>query len=520
MERRIGRALLSVTDKRGIIEFARGLERRGVEIVASGGTARVLSEAGVAVTPIERLTEFPECMDGRLKTLHPKVHGGILADRTKENHIRQAADLGIGLIDLVAVNLYRFREAASNPEIGEAEVVEQIDIGGPTLIRSAAKNHVSVTVIVDPGEYPAVLAEMDARGGSVSRDTKRRLASAAFRHTASYDAAISAWFDSIEDPGTLPQSLVSCYRRIRTLRYGENPHQRAALYVEDPPGGSFHLFEQIQGKELSFNNIQDMWAAFQLACDLGDRSCAVIKHMNPCGAAVCRTETESFLRARATDPVSAFGGVVAVNGAVDEGFADAVKEGFVEVMLARRFSAGAISALEVRKNMRLIAVPEKAWLPSQRGTSAREAGELLLVQDRDEGFPELESLSAATTRVPTPEEEAALRLAWRIVKHVRSNGIVICDGFGTLGVGAGQMSRVDSCRIAIDKAREAGMKLEGASAGSDAFFPFPDGVEALAEAGVGSIIQPGGSMRDRDVIAAAERLGIAMVVTGRRHFRH
>jgi phosphoribosylaminoimidazolecarboxamide formyltransferase/IMP cyclohydrolase len=520
MDRKIQRALISVTDKRGVVEFARGLAERGVEIIASGGTSRALREAGISVTAIEDLTGFPECMDGRIKTLHPKVHGGILADRTKEGHLGQAADLGIALIDLVAVNLYRFREAASDPDLAEAEIVEQIDIGGPTLIRSAAKNHASVTVVVDPDEYQAVLTDMDGNGGAVPHDTRRRLASAAFHHTASYDAAISSWFDSLEEPGEMPPSMITCYRRLRTLRYGENPHQRAALYVEEPPAGSFHLFEQHQGKELSFNNIQDMWAAFQLACDLGERSCAVIKHMNPCGAAVCATEAESFVRARATDPVSAFGSVVAVNGTVDEAFAEAVKEGFVEVIIARGFSGEALAALGKKKNMRLITVPQEAWNPRPGSLSAREAGELLLVQDRDEGFPELEALECVTSRTPTPDEETAMRLAMKVVKHIRSNGIVICDSCGTIGVGAGQMSRVDSCRIAVEKAMAAGMQIEGASAGSDAFFPFPDGVEVLVEAGVGSIIQPGGSMRDQEVTDAAEKLGITMAVTGRRHFRH
>lgn len=516
----IKRALMSVTDKRGLVRFAAGLRERGVEIIASGGTSAALRSAGIEVTEIQDLTAFPECMDGRVKTLHPKVHGGILADRSKPIHLRQASDLDIELIDLVVVNLYRFREAAADPELSEMETIERIDIGGPALIRSAAKNHAAVTVVVDPDEYPRLLEEMDANAGAVTPDTRQRLAAEAFRHTAAYDAAISAWFESRPGRADLPGSIVTLYRRISTLRYGENPHQRAALYVQDHPAGEFHSFDQHQGKELSFNNIQDMWAAFMLAVDLGAGACAIIKHMNPCGAAVCATPVENFVRARSTDPTSAFGSVVAVNAVVDEAFAAAVTEGFVEVICARGFSDAALVLLGKKKNLRLITVPTSEWDREHSGLETRAAGDLLLAQERDSGFPELERLEIVTSRRPTPEQERALRLAWKIVKHVRSNGIVICDGYGTIGIGAGQMSRVDSCRIAVEKARSAQMRIEGSAAGSDAFFPFADGVELLARAGVESIIQPGGSLRDTEVIESAERLGIAMVITGRRHFKH
>jgi phosphoribosylaminoimidazolecarboxamide formyltransferase/IMP cyclohydrolase len=520
MNRKVQKALISVTDKTGVVDFARGLTKRGVEVIASGGTARAIRDAGIDVTGISDLTGFPECMDGRVKTLHPKVHGGILADRTKKAHLEQASELGIGLIDLVAVNLYRFREAASDPSLSELDIVEQIDIGGPTLIRSAAKNHDSVSVVTDPSDYALVLGEMDDNGGCVTDITRRKLSSKAFHHTASYDTAIAAWFDSIDSPGEFPDQMVSVYRKSRSLRYGENPHQKAALYVEESPLGSFHKFVQHQGKELSFNNIQDTWAAYLLARDLGKNACAILKHMNPCGAAVCDTAGESFIRARKTDPVSAFGSVISVNGVVDEELAAAAKEGFVEVILARGFTDGALEALKKKKNLRLITLPEDEWEREISGQEAREAGPMLLVQDRDIGFPELDSLEIVTSRKPTPDEEKAMRLSWKVVKHMKSNGIVICDSLGTVGVGAGQMSRVDSCRIAVDKARIEKMSIEGATAGSDAFFPFPDGVETLVEAGVRCIIQPGGSIRDDDVIAAAEKLGITMAMTGRRHFRH
>jgi phosphoribosylaminoimidazolecarboxamide formyltransferase/IMP cyclohydrolase len=520
MNRKVERALLSVTDKTGVVDFARGLTDRGVEIVASGGTARAIREAGIEVTGISDLTGFPECMDGRVKTLHPKVHGGILADRSKKEHLDQASELGIGLIDLVAVNLYRFREAASDPSLSELDIVEQIDIGGPTLIRSAAKNHDSVSIVTDPSDYASILEEMDANDGCVTDGIRKRLSSKAFHHTASYDSAISAWFDSIEAPAEMPEERISVYRKSRSLRYGENPHQKAALYIEESPVGSFHDFVQHQGKELSFNNIQDMWAAYLLARDLGENACAILKHMNPCGAAVCDTVGESFIRARKTDPVSAFGSVISVNGIVDEELAVASKDGFVEVILARGFTDGALDALKKKKNLRLISLPEEEWEREISGYVSREAGPMLLVQDRDTGFPEIEKLEIVTSRKPSPDEEKAMRLSWKVVKHMKSNGIVICDSLGTIGVGAGQMSRVDSCWIAVKKAQIANMAIEGATAGSDAFFPFPDGVETLVEAGVRCIIQPGGSIKDDEVIATAEKLGITMAITGRRHFRH
>lgn len=520
MTGKIKRALISVTDKTGLEDFVKGISERGIEIIASGGTAKAIRAAGVSVKEISELTEFPECMDGRVKTLHPKIHGGILADREKKKHLQQAEKLGIPLIDMVVVNLYRFREAAVDPNLDEKGKVEQIDIGGPTLIRSAGKNYHSVLIVVDPNDYKAVLAELDGNDGTISLDFRRGYASKAFHHTAGYDSAISRFFDSIDSPDELPDERITVYRKIRSLRYGENPHQEAGLYVTDSPAGNFTDFVQHQGKELSYNNIQDMWVAFMLGKDLGNNSCAILKHMNPCGAAVCESTFESFIRARETDPLSAFGSVISVNGIVDDKLAETAKEGFVEVIMARGFSEDALESLKKKKNLRLITIPESEWEREMSGWVTRETGDMLLVQECDTGFPELEKLEYVTSRKPSPEEEKAMFLSWKIVKHVKSNGIVICDTLGTVGVGVGQMSRIDSCRIAVDKAEKQGMKVEGASAGSDAFFPFPDGVKYLADAGVKCIIQPGGSIRDREVIETAEKLGITMALTGIRHFRH
>jgi phosphoribosylaminoimidazolecarboxamide formyltransferase/IMP cyclohydrolase len=375
-----------------------------------------------------------------------------------------------------------------------------------------------VAIVVEPGDYDAVLKEMAENGGAVTLDTRRKLAAKAFFHTACYDAAISRYFERILAPaGDLPAAMITAYRRRQPLRYGENPHLRGALYAADQAEGGL---AQLQGKELSYNNIQDLYSAYLLARDLGKSSCAIIKHMNPCGAANCGGAAESFTRARRTDETSAFGSVVAFNDVVDRNAAETCGDIFLEVIVARGFKQDALEIFAKKKNLRLVTIPDDDWDRANRGLSTKEIGELLLVQDRDEGFPELESCRIVTARKPTPEEDRALRIAWKIAKHVRSNAIVICDAQGTIGVGAGQMSRVDSCRIAADKAYREGMQVEGASAASDAFFPFPDGIEALASAGVKAIIQPGGSVRDEEIISAADRLGISMVMTGVRHFKH
>jgi len=516
---KIRRALISVTDKRGVAEFASALSEAGVEVIASGGTAEAVRKAGVEVTEVSNITGFPEIMNGRVKTLHPKIHGGILADRSRQEHMKQAAELDIEMIDLIAVNLYRFREKAAQEGAKEKEVVEEIDIGGPTLIRSAAKNFHSVAVVVDPDDYTLVIEHLGMEEG-LPLDFRRKLASKAFHHTASYDAAISDYFDKREGAELFPEKKIISLTRWRPLRYGENPHQEAALYRNDDRSDILSEFEQLQGKKLSYNNISDMYSAFLLAVDLGENGCAVNKHMSPCGAAVCADPCSSFIRARKTDPMSAFGSIVAVNGTVGGELAEVANEGFVEVMLARDYNADALQIFEKKKNMRLILIPESEWKRDLSGLTVKFEGNMVLMQQRDNGFPELDELNMATSRKPDDREIKAMKLAWKVVKHVRSNAIVICDHEGTLGIGAGQMSRVDSCRIAVRKAAEAGMNLSGSSAGSDAFFPFPDGVKVLVDSGVTNVIQPGGSIRDRKVIKAAEEMGISMALTGKRHFKH
>lgn len=516
---KVKRALISVTDKRGVSELAGALSRSGVEIIASGGTAEAIRKAGVDVTGVSRITGFPEIMNGRVKTLHPKIHGGILAERNRKEHMKQADELGIEMIDLVVVNLYRFREKVSQEGVKEKDVLEEIDIGGPTLIRSAAKNFHSVAVVVDPDDYSRVMGRLDSEEG-IPLSLRKELASKAFHHTASYDAAISDYFDRQEGAESFPERKIISLTRWRPLRYGENPHQEAALYRNDDRSDILSEFEQLQGKKLSYNNISDMYAAFLLAVDLGENGCAVNKHMSPCGAAACADPCSSFIRARKTDPMSAFGSIVAVNGMVGAELAEAANEGFVEVMMARSYSAEARKIFAKKKNMRLIIIPDSEWERDLSGITVKFEGNMVLMQQRDNGFPELDDLDLVTSRKPGELDIKAMKLAWKIVKHVRSNAIVICDHEGTLGIGAGQMSRVDSCRIAVRKAAEAGMSMEGSSAGSDAFFPFPDGVKVLTDSGVANVIQPGGSIRDEKVIKAAEEMGITMALTGRRHFKH
>jgi len=520
MSIKVKRAILSVTDKSGLESFAKELSKRGVELVATGGTASTLKEAGLEILEVSQVTGFPEIMDGRVKTLHPLIHGGILADRSKRDHLSQAEKHGIKLIDLVVVNLYRFRETVEKG-LSVEETVEQIDIGGPTMVRAAAKNFHSVAVVVDPADYGSVIEELDKNGGSLSLEFTRKLAAKAFRHTAVYDAAICAFFDELSEDVEMSSELVRAYRLVSPLRYGENPHLKGALYMKELSRGGFSSFKKLQGKELSFNNIQDMHAAFMLARDLGPGSCAIIKHMNPCGAAVCSTLRESYERALKTDPVSAFGSVVALYGKVDRETAEKAKEIFLEVIVATGFDDEALEVLKKKKNLRLITIKKEIWEKDMSGWVGREVGDMLLLQEADEGFPELdEGWRVVTETQPDEKESLALKLAWKVVKHIRSNAIVICDHEGTIGVGAGQMSRVDSCRIAVDNAKRHGLEIKGSVAASDAFFPFPDGIEVLSNAGVVAVIQPGGSIRDEEVIKSANELGIKMVFTGRRHFKH
>jgi phosphoribosylaminoimidazolecarboxamide formyltransferase/IMP cyclohydrolase len=521
------RALISVTDKSGLEGLGAALVELGFELIASGGTAAALESAGCRVTPVERLTGFPEILGGRVKTLHPLIHGGILADRDDPEHRREIERHGIEPIDLVVVNLYRFSETASRPDVSRSEVVEAIDIGGPTLIRAAAKNSRHTLVVVDPADYEELVRRLKAAGGEVGEAVRTSFAAKAFAHTAAYDASIARWFSAVrrppkEEPGaaTFPNTLSVTLEKRQDLRYGENPHQRAALYGTGESGWMAGM-RQLHGKELSYNNLVDVEAAGALSLDLGPGGVAIVKHATPCGAARGDRPDPTFRRALATDPVSAFGGIVAFHGTVDAKAAGALAEIFLEVVLARGFAPEALDRLRRKKNLRLLELSEAATGPALgEETTLRWTGGLYLAQTPDAGFPELEEPRCATRRRPDERELRALALAWRVAKHARSNAIVLCDEQGTLGVGGGQPSRVDSARISIENARRHGHDPGLACAASDAFFPFPDGVELLGEAGVRAIVQPGGSVRDEEVVAAADRLDMAMLFTGRRHFRH
>ncbi len=508
------RALVAVYDKTGVVELGRELAALGVVIVSSGGTARVLADAGVPVTPVEDVTGSPEMLDGRVKTLHPKIHAALLADRRRESHVREMAELGIEPFDLVVVNLYPFRETvASGADLDE--VIEQIDIGGPAMIRAGAKNFESVAVVVDPTRYADVVGELREQGG-ITRDTRLALAAAAFAHTASYDAAVANWFASRtgdEGDTSLPGFVGLALEKAEDLRYGENPHQRGALYREAGGPGILGGAQVLQGKEMSFNNWLDAWAAVELASALPPDACVIVKHNNPCGAAAKATAAESYRAAFDCDTVSAFGGVVAFNGACDGGTVEAMREVFTEVLIASDFSAEAVRELSARPNLRVVRAP----LPVPEGPDVRTIPGGALVQDRDVVTEERGDFKVVTSREPASHEWEDLLFAWTIAWRVKSNTIVLVRDRATVGVGAGQMSRVDSSWIAV---RKAGEKARGAVMASDAFFPFADALEVAAEAGVTAVIHPGGSVRDEEVLAAAEARGMAVVVTGRRHFRH
>jgi phosphoribosylaminoimidazolecarboxamide formyltransferase/IMP cyclohydrolase len=520
---RVRRALLSVSDKTGIVELAEDLVELGVEVVSTGGTARALADAGVRVRAIEDFTGFPEMMDGRVKTLHPRLYAGLLAVRSDEQHLRAAAEHAIEPVDLVCVNLYPFEQTLARGDAGDAEIVENIDIGGPTMIRAAAKNHAFAAVLVDPADYAIVLAELRESGGRLSMATRERLAGKAFACTARYDAAISSWFALRAEEDFPPQRAVA-YEKAAELRYGENPHQRAAYYAE--VGAPTHLLagvSQLHGKELSFNNLLDLNSARELVEDFSEPACAIVKHNNPCGCALGRTGQDAYERAYACDPLSAYGGVIALNRRVDEPFARALSKQFIEVLLAPGFDAEALELLTQKKNVRLLELPE--WPEPAGGLEAKPVIGGLLVQDCDAVSETPEQMRVMTTKTPTEREWEDMRFAWQVCRHVRSNAIVIAAAGATIGIGAGQMSRVDSVNIAIEKARAAqggrgSDLLAGASLASDAFFPFADGPQLAIDAGVTAIIQPGGSVRDEEVIAAADAAGIAMVATGIRHFRH
>ena len=508
------RALLSLSDKTGLLDFARGLQTLGWELVSTGGTARTLREAGIPVRDVSEITGFPEMLDGRVKTLHPVVHGGLLARRDLPEHMAAIAEQGIEPIDLVAVNLYPFRETASRAGVSPDDVIEQIDIGGPSMLRSAAKNFASVTTVVDPADYPRVLAALpDAANGLALR---RELAAKVFEHTAAYDAAIAAWFVA-ERKEQFPERICLPLERAQTLRYGENPGQAAAFYVERRGGGLAGL-KQRGGKELSFNNLLDLEGALLASEPFGDEvCCAIIKHTTPCGLATGATALDAYRKALACDPLSAFGSVISFTTTVDDAAAEAVSSLFVECVVAPEFSAGALEILGRKKNLRVLEGRAR-WSVGALDYKRVRGG--LLVQQRPPAVIDATGWTIVSSRAPTEEEQRDLLFAWRAVASVKSNAIVLARDGATIGIGAGQMSRVDAAFMAVHKAVTSGHPTAGASLGSDAFFPFRDGVEQAAEAGVRAIVQPGGSVRDAEVIEAANEHGIAMAFTGVRLFRH
>jgi phosphoribosylaminoimidazolecarboxamide formyltransferase/IMP cyclohydrolase len=506
----VKRTLISVADKTGLIELASGLDELGFELVSTGSTAEAIRGAGIGVVAVAEVTGHPEILGGRVKTLHPKIHGGILADRRDPDHVRQLEEMGIEPFDLVVVNLYPFREtvaAGASPD----EIVEQIDIGGPAMVRAAAKNFESVGIVVSPERYEVVLKELrDA--GELSRESRRALAAEAFRHTASYDTAIAAWFAQ-GDPGELPAALLLAFQKVQDLRYGENPHQRAALYRAPDGPGAMHSAEVLQGKEMSFNNWLDAESAVALANQLDGVACVIVKHNNPCGAAIADTLAEAYRKAFASDEVSAFGGVVAVNRELDGTAAKAIADVFTEVVVAPSYSAEARDVLADKKNLRLLTATVAP--PTQPDVRVIPGG--ALVQDHDAVTETQADMKVATSRQPTSDEWRDLLFAWTVAARVKSNAIVFAKDLATVGVGAGQMSRVDSVELA---SRKAGERARDAVMASDAFFPFRDGIDAAAAAGITAVIQPGGSVRDDEILQAAEEQGMAMVITGRRHFRH
>ncbi|PLX88154.1 MAG: bifunctional phosphoribosylaminoimidazolecarboxamide formyltransferase/inosine monophosphate cyclohydrolase [Desulfuromonas sp.] len=518
----IKRALVSVSDKAGIVELARELNGFGVEILSTGGTAKMIRDAGIPVKDVSEFTGFPEMLDGRVKTLHPKVHGGLLGLRDNQEHVATMAEHGIEPIDLVVVNLYPFESTVAKPDCALEDAIENIDIGGPTMLRSAAKNNRSVTVLVDPADYAPVIEEMRQNNGSVSAETNFKLAVKVYQHTAAYDGAISNWLGCKVDDDAVdfPPALSLQFKKAQGMRYGENPHQKAAFYVEkDVTEASIATAKQLQGKALSYNNIGDTDAALECVKQFSEGpACVIVKHANPCGVAVGKTLLDAYQRAFSTDPESAFGGIIAFNRELDAETAQAiVDKQFVEVIIAPKVAAEASEVVAAKKNVRLLECGEWPAETGQRLDFKRVNGGLL-VQDADLQLSA--DLQVVTKRVPTAKEQEDLQFAWRVAKFVKSNAIVYGKDGMTIGVGAGQMSRVNSARIAVIKAEHAGLEVQGSAMASDAFFPFRDGIDNAAAAGVTAVIQPGGSIRDEEVIAAADEHGIAMVFTGMRHFRH
>ncbi|ELA9340106.1 bifunctional phosphoribosylaminoimidazolecarboxamide formyltransferase/IMP cyclohydrolase [Vibrio parahaemolyticus] len=526
--RPIRRALISVSDKTGIVEFAQALAERGVDILSTGGTARLLAEQGIAVTEVSDYTGFPEMMDGRVKTLHPKVHGGVLGRRGQDDDVMEKH--GINPIDMVVVNLYPFAETVAKEGCTLADAVENIDIGGPTMVRSAAKNHKDVTIVVNASDYDRVIAEMDANDKSLTLETRFDLAIAAFEHTAAYDGMIANYFGTMvpsygenkegDEESKFPRTFNQQFEKKQDMRYGENNHQAAAFYVEaNPQEASVSTARQIQGKALSYNNIADTDAALECVKEFNEPACVIVKHANPCGVALGKDILEAYNRAYQTDPTSAFGGIIAFNQELDAETATAIVERqFVEVIIAPSVSAEAIEVVAAKKNVRLLECGE--WSTKTTGFDVKRVNGGLLVQDRDQGMVSLDDLKVVSKRQPTEEELKDALFCWKVAKYVKSNAIVYAKGDMTIGVGAGQMSRVYSAKIAGIKAADEGLEVAGSVMASDAFFPFRDGIDAAAEAGIKCVIQPGGSMRDDEVIAAADEHGMAMIFTGMRHFRH
>jgi phosphoribosylaminoimidazolecarboxamide formyltransferase/IMP cyclohydrolase len=520
----IKQALLSVSDKTGVLEFARELNAMGVKLLSTGGTAKLLADNGLPVTEVADYTGFPEMLDGRVKTLHPKVHGGILARRDFPEHQAALEKHGIPTIDMVVVNLYPFQATVAKAECSLEDAIENIDIGGPTMLRSSAKNHKDVVVICDPSDYATVLAEMKAGNNAVSYDTKFMLAKKVFAHTAQYDGAITNYLTSLgEDKAhttrsAYPQTLNMHFEKVQEMRYGENPHQSASFYRDlAPVAGALANYVQLQGKELSYNNIADADAAWECVKSFDTGACVIVKHANPCGVAIGATALEAYSKALQTDPTSAFGGIIAFNTVCDGAAAEAVAKQFVEVLIAPSFTAEAKQIFAAKQNVRLLEIPLGVGVNQY---DVKRVGGGLLVQ-----APDARNVLPADVRVvsklqPTPQQMADMMFAWRVAKYVKSNAIVFCGNGMTLGVGAGQMSRIDSARIASIKAQNAGLTLQGSAVASDAFFPFRDGLDVVVDAGATCVIHPGGSMRDQEVIDAADERGVVMLYTGVRHFRH
>jgi phosphoribosylaminoimidazolecarboxamide formyltransferase/IMP cyclohydrolase len=526
---KVTQALISVSDKHGTVDFARELATLGVKLLSTGGTAKLLRDAGIAVTDVSDYTGFPEMLDGRVKTLHPKVHGGILGIRGNAEHAATMAKHDIPTIDLVVVNLYPFQQTVAKKDCKLEDAIENIDIGGPTMVRAAAKNHGNeaggCAVVTEPADYAGIIAELKANNGELCYATRFALAKKAFVHTARYDSAIANWLTSLDadnKPTTFPERLQLAFDKADTMRYGENPHQQAAFYREpNPVAGSIASYQQLQGKELSYNNIGDADAAWESvkAFDSPDNiaTCVIVKHANPCGVAFGKSAEEAYRRAFSTDPTSAFGGIIAFNRAIDKAAAEAVSGQFAEVIIAPEITPDARAVFAAKQNLRVLVVP----MGHHAGAfDFKRVGGGLLVQTADEARIAQADLKVVTRRMPTAQEMTDLLFAWRVAKYVKSNAIVYCRDGMTVGVGAGQMSRVDSARIAAIKAENNKMTVKGSVVASDAFFPFRDGLDVLAQAGATAVIQPGGSVRDAEVIAAADEQNIAMVFTGFRHFRH